>query len=109
VTNTLDRGDVVWIDFDPQAGYEQAGRRPAVVLSPARYNEKSGLALICPITTRIKGYPFEVMLPTGLKVTGVILADQARNLDWKARNATHITKLPVGITEEVLIKLRALL
>ncbi len=107
--NTLDRGDVVWIDFDPQAGHEQAGRRPAVVLSPARYNEKVGLALICPITNRIKGYPFEVVIPIGLIVTGVILADQARNLDWKARNATHITKFPAGITEEVLIKLRTLL
>lgn len=104
-----DRGDVVWIDFDPQAGHEQAGRRPAVVLSPAYYNRRAGLALICPITNKSKGYPFEVAIPNGLKVTGVILADQARNLDWKARNASHITKLPLPLTGQILMKLRTLL
>ena len=104
-----DRGDVVWIDFDPQAGHEQAGRRPAIVLSPIYYNRRAGLALICPITNKSKGYPFEVAIPTGQNVTGVILADQARNLDWKARNASPITKLPFQVTEQVLIKLRTLL
>lgn len=104
-----DRGDVVWIDFDPQAVHEQAGRRPAIVLSPAYYNRKAGLALICPITNKSKGYPFEVVIPKGLKVTGVILADQARNLDLVARNATPITKLPSTVTAQVLLKLRTLL
>ena len=107
--NIPDRGDVVWIDFDPQAGHEQAGRRPAIVLSPAYYNRPAGLALICPITNKSKGYPFEVAIPNGLKVTGVILADQARNLDWKARNASPITKLPSEVTKQVLEKLKTLL
>lgn len=103
------RGDVVWIDFDPQAGHEQAGRRPAIVLSPSSYNRKIGLAIFCPITNQTKGYPFEVVIPAGLKVKGVILSDQARNLDWKVRNAVPIAKLPTTIVEEVLKKLRTLL
>lgn len=104
-----DRGDVVWIDFDPQAGYEQAGRRPAVVLSPAYYNRRANLAIICPITNKIKCYPFEVVIPQGLGITGVVLSDQARNLDWKARNAAPITRLPAAFVNEVLKKLRTLL
>lgn len=104
-----DRGDVVWIDFDPRAGDEQAGRRPAVVLSPALYNRRSNLAIICPITNQIKGYPYEVVIPQGLKVTGVILSDQARNLDWKARNLAPLTKLPSVVVNEVLKKLKTLL
>jgi len=76
------QGDIVWIMFNPQAGHEQAGRRPALVLSPAAYNAKVGLALFCPITSQIKGYPFEVLLPADLPVAGVILADQVKNLDW---------------------------
>lgn len=104
-----ERGDVIWIDFDPQARHEQTGRRPALVLSPASYNSASGLALICPITSKTKGYPFEVIIPDGLRVTGVILADQARNLDWRARKATPITMLPVQITDKVLSKLHTLL
>lgn len=99
----------MWIDFDPQAGHEQAGRRPAIVLSPAYYNGKAGLAVICPITNKTKGYPFEVAIPVGLGVTGVVLADQARNLDWKARNAEQITRLPITVTNLVLAKLRTLL
>ena len=75
------RGDVVWITLTPQAGHEQAGHRPAVVLSPAAYNGKVGLAILCPITNQIKGYPFEVLIPAGLAVTGVILADQVKSLD----------------------------
>lgn len=78
-----DRGEVVWLTFDPQAGHEQAGRRPALVLSPAAYNGKVGLALVCPITSRIKDFPFEVHLPEGLPVSGAILADQLMNLDWR--------------------------
>ena len=80
-------GDFVWLTFDPQAGREQAGRRPALVLSPRSYNAKSGLALVCPITNQVKGYPFEVAISTGLVPTGVILADHVKSVDWKARRA----------------------
>jgi mRNA interferase MazF len=104
-----ERGDLVWITFNPQAGHEQAGRRPAVVLSPASYNEKVGLALFCPITSQIKGYPFEVAIPQGLPVSGVILADQIKSLDWRARQADWIARLPPAVMEEVLGKLRAIL
>ena len=104
-----ERGDVVWIDFDPQAGHEQAGRRPAIVLSPASYNRRSSLALICPITSQAKGYPFEVVIPSGLGVTGVVLSDQARNLDWRARKASLTTRLPAAVTNEVSKKLKTLL
>ncbi len=85
-----DRGDAVWITFDPQAGHEQAGRRPALVLSPSAYNGRVGLLLACPITNRVKGYPFEVALPDGLAVSGVVLADQIKSLDWRARKASYI-------------------
>ena len=104
-----DRGDAVWINFDPQAGHEQAGRRPAIVLSPASYNRKVGLAILCPITSQVKGYPFEVVIPKGLKVSGAILSDQVKNLDWKVRKVEPITKLPSVVTNEVLKKLGALL
>ena len=82
------RGDFVWLQFSPQAGHEQAGHRPAFVISPEAYNRKTGLALVCPLTTQVKGYPFEVVVPPGQKAKGVILSDQIKNLDWKARNAT---------------------
>ncbi len=104
-----DRGDAVWLTFDPQAGHEQAGRRPALVLSPRRYNAKAGLAILCPITSQVKGYPFEVAIPSGLPISGTILADQVRSLDWKAHRATRICKLPDQATDEVLGKLAALL
>ena len=104
-----DRGEVVWLTFDPQAGHEQAGRRPAVVLSPRSYNEPSGLAILCPVTSQIKNYPFEVLLPAALPIAGAVLADQVRSLDWRARRASLICKLPKPVTEEVLGKLRALL
>lgn len=104
-----ERGDAVWISLNPQAGHEQAGRRPAIVLSPAAYNRNVGLAIFCPITNQIKGYPFEVVIPAGLKVTGAILSDQAKSLDWKARDAELITRLPASVTEEVLKKLKTLL
>ncbi len=104
-----DRGEVVWITLAPQAGAEQAGRRPAVVVSPAAYNGKVGLALMCPITSRIKGYPFEVTIPTGLPVIGVVLSDQIKSLDWRVRRAERICTLPRPAVTEVLQKLGALL
>ncbi|MBI2858768.1 MAG: endoribonuclease MazF [Chloroflexi bacterium] len=102
-------GDLVWITLNPQAGHEQAGRRPAVVLSPRNYNSKTGLAILCPITSQIKGYPFEVLLPSGLPVTGAILSDQVKSLDWRARNMELICVLPTATTSEVLEKLLTLL
>ena len=104
-----DRGDVVRVSMNPQAGHEQAGRRPAIVLSPASYNGKVGLAILCPITNQIKGYPFEVALPSDLPVTGVILSDQAKSLDWRARRAQFICKVPPENVLEVLQKLGTLL
>ena len=80
---TPDRGDIVWINMNPQAEHKQAGRRPAIVLSPFDYNKKVGLALFCPITNQIKNYPFEVGIPKGMKVTGVILSNQVKSLDWR--------------------------
>jgi mRNA interferase MazF len=104
-----DRGHAVWIDMDPQAGHEQRGRRPAMILSPAEYNGKVGLALLCPITSQIKGYPFEVLLPAGSKIKGAILSDQLKSLDWRARKATMICSLSAPVVDEVLSKLGALL
>jgi mRNA interferase MazF len=104
-----DRGEVVWITLNPRVGHEQAGRRPAVVVSPRSYNRKAGLALCCPITSRVKGYPFEVPLPLTGEVSGVVLADQVRSLDWKARKASYAGTLPPAATAEVLGKLSALL
>ncbi|MCJ7743596.1 MAG: type II toxin-antitoxin system PemK/MazF family toxin [Dehalococcoidales bacterium] len=100
---------MVWITLNPQAGHEQAGRRPAVVLSPENYNGKIGLAILCPITNQIKGYPFEVLLPAGLPVAGAILSDQVKSLDWRARNAELICTLPAETISEVLQKLGSLL
>jgi mRNA interferase MazF len=104
-----DRGDAIRITLNPQAGHEQAGRRPAIVLSPAAYNRKVGLAIICPITNQQKGYPFEVRIPAGLKVTGVILSDQVKSLDWCVRQAELIDRLPEQTVAEVLSKLSTLL
>ena len=106
---TPNRADVVWIIFSPQAGHEQAGRRPALVLSPAAYNSKVGLAILCPITSQIKGYPFEVLIPAGLKISGAILSDQLKSLDWKVRQAELICELPSATVDEVLQKLNTLL
>lgn len=103
-----DRGDVVWLQFNPQAGHEQAGKRPALVLSPREYNQKTGLALFCPITSKVKGYPFEVKLPEELLVEGVILADQIKNLDWISRSAQFACKIPVEIIQEVILKIETL-
>lgn len=99
----------MWITLNPQAGHEQAGRRPAVVLSPKNYNGKTGLAILCPITNQIKGYPFEVLIPAGLPVGGAILSDQVKSLDWRARNAELICTLPTETISEVLQKLVTLL
>ena len=103
------RGDVIWVTLNPQTGHEQAGRRPAVVLSPGAYNGKVGLAILCPITSQVKGYPFEVHIPDGLPVRGVILADQVKSLDWRARQAEWMCALPPDVTAEVFAKLGVLL
>ena len=95
------RGDLVWLSFDPQAGHEQAGRRPAFVVSPEPYNRKTGLFLACPITSMRKGYPFEVPLPAGLPVEGVILADQLKSLDWRARRAEFAAKASLEVVADV--------
>jgi mRNA interferase MazF len=104
-----ERGDIVWLSFDPQTGHEQAGRRPAVVLTPQSYNGKVGLALCCPVTSQVKGYPFEVRLPDGLGVTSAILADHVKSLDWQARQAQFIARLPDSDLAAVLQKLDTLL
>ncbi len=104
-----ERGDVVWITLHPRAGHEQAGRRPAVVVSPRGYNGRVGLALFCPITSRVKGYPFEVTLPRGLPVSGVVLADQVKSLDWRARRAELAGRLPREASAEIVGKLATLL
>lgn len=106
---TPERGDAVWLDFNPQSGHEQAGRRPAIVISPKSYNQKVGLALFCPITNQEKGYPFEVKIPKNKKVKGVVLSDQIKSLDWKARKIKFIEKLPDSVTEKVLSKVKKLL
>ena len=103
-----ERGDVVWITMNPSVGHEQSGRRPALVLSPGSYNSKVGLAILCPITGQVKGYPFEVAVPDGLSVQGVILSDQAKSLDWRSRKAEFLCKAPSEIVTEVLQKLERL-
>jgi mRNA interferase MazF len=103
-----DRGDVVWISLDPQAGHEQAGRRPALVLSPALYNGRANLAIICPITSQVKGYPFEVLIPPGLKVVGAVLSDQAKSIDWKARKTEFLCTTPPPVVIDVVKKLSTL-
>ena len=97
-----ERGDVVWITLNPQTGHEQAGRRPAVVLSPGAYNGKVGLALLCPVTNQVNGYPFEVLIPAGLAVSGAILADQVKSLDWRAREAEFACSVPAETMRDVL-------
>ena len=104
-----DAGDLVWLTFDPQAGREQAGRRPAFIVSPRVYNSRTGLALVCPITNQAKGYPFEVEVPAGLGVSGVILSDHLKSVDWTARRAVRIATCPAETTSKVLAKLAPLL
>jgi mRNA interferase MazF len=103
-----DRGDIIWLSFNPQAGAEQSGRRPALVLSPELYNRRIGLVLVCPLTSRIKSYPFEVLLPEDLKISGAVLTDQIKSLDWKARQAEFVCKVPLAIIEDVLAKIATL-
>ena len=103
------RGDLIWITLNPQAGHEQAGRRPAMVLSPKSYNAKVGLAILCPVTSQIKGYPFEVLIPEGMAIQGAILADQVKSLDWRERQAECIGGLPQATVTAVLQKLGVLL
>lgn len=107
-TYVPDRGDVVWLDFDPQAGHEQRGKRPALVLSPRRYNEKVGLALLCPITSQVKGYPFEVKI-SEKKISGVVLSDQIKSLDWRARKVKYAGAASPRIVAEVQSNLQLLL
>lgn len=104
-----DRGDIVWLNFTPQAGHEQAGHRPALVLSPAKYNAASGLMLCCPMTTQVKGYPFEVPADAPGGQSGVVLADQVKSVDWKARRAQHKGRAANATVAGVLAKVQALL
>ena len=104
-----DRGDLVWLEFTPQAGSEQAGGRPALVLSPKTYNRKVGLALFCPVTSKTKGYPFEVLLPDGYAVSGVVLSDQLKSLDWRSRKVKFIERVSSDVMTMVTARLLALL
>jgi mRNA interferase MazF len=104
-----DRGQIIWLSFSPNAGHEQSGRRPGLVLSPKAYNGKTGLLLACPITSQVKGYPFEVILPDGLPVSGALLVDQTKSLDWQVRDASFICTVPSLVLGEALGKLIALL
>ena len=102
------RGDIIWLDFDPRAGHEQAGTRPALVVSPSAYNQRSGLALVCPITSSVKGYPFEAAIPPGIAFSGVVLSDQVRSADWRARIARFVTVAPADLLSDVMAKLHTL-
>ena len=104
-----DAADLIWLTFSPQAGHEQAGRRPALVLSPSTYNRRSGLALLCSVTKQAKGYPFEVAIPAGQNTTGVILADHLRSADWRARRAERLGTCPPDVVDEVRARLAPLL
>ncbi len=108
-TYVPERGDVVWVNFKPQAGREQDGMRPALVLSPSAYNIKTSLAVLCPITSHVKGYPFEVLIPAGLKAAGAVLSDHVKSLDWKVRGASFCCKMPGEVVDEVVTKLLALI
>jgi mRNA interferase MazF len=104
-----DAGDVVWINFTPQVAHEQAGRRPAVVLSRRIYNLKAGLAILCPVTSQVKNYPFEVELPAGSRIRGVILADQLKSLDWRQRRVEKFGKIPPAVLDQVRKRVAALI
>jgi len=103
-----EQGDLVWLDFNPQAGHEQRGRRPAVVLSKQAYNRKVGLALFCPITSKGKGYPFEVELRGG-KIQGFVLSDQVKSLDWSERNIEFIETCVKAVIDEIVVKVELLI
>ncbi len=104
-----ERGDLVWLDFDPQAGREQAGRRPALVLSPRSYHQLTSLVIVCPITSNRRGYPFEVALPEGLPIQGVVLADHVKSLDRHARRIEPVGRVPEAIVEDVAAKILPLI
>jgi mRNA interferase MazF len=103
-----ERGDLIWLQFHPQAGHEQAGHRPALVVSPQEYNHRVGLALVCPVTSQVKGYPFEVVLPPGLKVQGAILSDQLKSLDWRVRKAQYICTISREVLDETVARIQVL-
>jgi mRNA interferase MazF len=103
------QGDAVWLDFNPQLGREQAGRRPALVISPGRYNRRVGLVLVCPITRQVKGYPGEIPIPEGLEVSGVVLSDQVKSFDWQARKIEFICELPSTVTNSAIATLQKLI
>lgn len=103
-----ERGDIVWLDFNPQSGHEQAGRRPALVLSYKKYNEKIGLGIFCPITSKEKAYPFEVKV-SGKKIHGCVLSDQIKSLDWRIRNIEYIEKLDEQLLLEVIGKVKVII
>ncbi len=104
-----ERGDIVWLNFTPQSGHEQTGKRPALVLSPKQYNSKVGLAVFCPITSHKKGYPFEVDILKTTKIKGVALSDQVKSLDWRTRKAKFVEKVSESVLKECALKLKALL
>jgi mRNA interferase MazF len=103
------RGDIIWLQFTPQAGQEQSGRRPAWVISPEPYNRRAGLALVCPVTSEVKGYPFEVVLPAGLHATGAILTDQVKSLDWRPCKAKRVCTVPSNVLEETIARILAVI
>jgi mRNA interferase MazF len=104
-----ERGDLVYLDFNPQSGHEQAGRRPGIILSPKPFNLATGFAVVCPITNREKGYPFEVILPKGLQIEGVVLADQVKSLDWRSRNIDIQDRAPQNVVDDTLDKIHTFL
>lgn len=106
---SADRGDLVWINFNPQTGHEQAGRRSAIVLSPKSFNETTGFVSVCPITHTVRGWGYEVMLPEELVFNGVILTDQVKNLDWRARRIDVVGRAPDEVINECLDKIRTFL
>lgn len=104
-----DRGHIIWINFDPKSGHEQMGRRPAIILSPKSYNSLTQLAIVCPITKSVKGYPFEVPIPEKCRIEGVVLSDHIKSLDWLMRNAEFICIAPPATLDEVINKANTLL
>lgn len=104
-----EQGDLIWLEFSPQAGHEQGGHRPALVLSPRAFNAASRFAIVCPITSKVKGYPFEVELPQGSQIKGVVLSDQIKSLDWGARRAKVVSSAPLAIVDRVLANVALIL
>ncbi len=103
------KGNVIWLEFDPRVGREQSGRRPAIVLSEGSYNVPSGLAIVCPITSKVKGYPFELPLPAGAVVQGVVLADQVKSVDWRVRKAEFIGTVDQDFLDQIIDRLANLI